>query len=92
LTSTNEKLIECLLSGSATGSSRPHGEEIGVAFYIGERVRDGHLAAQRGVGRIELDYFDNLLVSSRASRSGRETSHPAYAYSAKSSPRLARGG
>jgi hypothetical protein len=39
-----------------------HGEDIGAAVCIGEHVPDRHLAAQRGICRFELDYFDNLLV------------------------------
>ena len=36
--------------------------DIGATACIGERVRDRHLAAQRGICRLELDHFDNLLV------------------------------
>jgi hypothetical protein len=39
-----------------------HGEDIGAAVCIGEGDRDRHLAAQRGICRLELDHFDNLLV------------------------------
>jgi hypothetical protein len=39
-----------------------HGEDIGAVVCIGERDRDRHLAAQRGICRLELDHFDNLLV------------------------------
>jgi hypothetical protein len=40
-----------------------HGEDIGAAAVcIGERDRDRHLATQRGICRLELDYFDNLLI------------------------------
>jgi len=39
-----------------------HGEDIGAAAWIGERDRDRHLAVQRGICRLELHHFDNLLV------------------------------
>ena len=39
-----------------------HGEDIGAAVCIVERIRDRHLAAQHGICRLELDHLDNLLV------------------------------
>jgi hypothetical protein len=39
-----------------------HTEDIGAAVCIGERGGNRHLAAQRGIGRLELDHFDDLLV------------------------------
>jgi len=39
-----------------------YGQNIGAAVCIGERDRDRHLAAQRGVWRLELDNFDDQLV------------------------------
>jgi len=32
-----------------------HGDHFGAAVCIGERDRDRHLAAQRGICRLELD-------------------------------------
>jgi hypothetical protein len=39
-----------------------YGEDLGAAVGISERDRDRHLAAQRGITRLELDDFDHLLV------------------------------
>ncbi len=39
-----------------------HGEDIGATVCIGERDRDGHLAAQRGICSLKLVHFDNLLI------------------------------
>ena len=39
-----------------------HSEDIGAAVCISKRDRDRHLATQRGICRLELDHFDNLLV------------------------------
>jgi hypothetical protein len=37
-------------------------EEISAAVCIGEHDRDRHLAPHRGIVRLELVHFDNLLV------------------------------
>lgn len=39
-----------------------HAEDIGAAVCVGERGRDGHLAARRWIGCLELDHFHNLFV------------------------------
>ena len=39
-----------------------YGEHIRAAARITERERDHHLAAQRGISRLELHHFDYLLI------------------------------
>src|SRR5574341_408110 len=39
-----------------------YGEHIRAAPRISERERDHHLAAHRGIGRLELHHFDHLLI------------------------------
>lgn len=39
-----------------------YGAHIRAATRISERERDHHLAAHRGIGRLELHHFDHLLI------------------------------